>query len=525
MKDARALILLLAGLAAWPAEVRAEPPSALFQGYDSVVGDKRDPAVTGEVISVGAESSVDYNVCTDASAVRKSLEIDASAAMDNGAAGISAKVRFFNSLEITTNSLSIVVHAKHVLARDTTQNIHFVQGINLHAGVFSSNKSHVTGFVHSYGDSFVSSLVRGGEYIGVYTFYARNSQERTELLTSMSAHGIIGGAAAQASLQTNLSTFLQSTHTQTVFRQTITGFDNPPMASSEGLIAFALRFPQVPMDHPAIISFEVEGYEHVSGVNAANFSKIVINREYFLGLDTTGGLSSKLQALDALESQIHRVLGIERTYGGYADPKLTAASSDVAVDKAQAVSQIRQFEVSPMATFTMPPFNSLTRGSPSIAYSIETGPAFGSAGGAPFDDVDRSKALDEQLRIASIQMLASDKIDALIVNYASLTGSVEVKRGGESGHISSKLDLLPTQYISRIQGFADSNRFVNQLTFTNGANGGILSWGSPHGQAFDWAPPPNAVLIGFSGFSGGFLGQLRPVFIHMLPATWQRPLS
>ena len=92
----------------------APAPSALYQGYDSVSGRGLSTAVFGTLESSGGESVVDCTVCTSLSELKDALEINQSLSVAYGPVGsIDQKMSLLRTLEVSTNSISIVVHSRH----------------------------------------------------------------------------------------------------------------------------------------------------------------------------------------------------------------------------------------------------------------------------------------------------------------------------------------------------------------------------------------------------------------------------
>ena len=92
----------------------APAPAETFQGYDSVSGRGLSTALSGTISNRGGESTVNCTVCTSLTQLKEALEINQSLSVSYGPIGsIDQKMSFLRTLDVTTNSVSIVVYAKH----------------------------------------------------------------------------------------------------------------------------------------------------------------------------------------------------------------------------------------------------------------------------------------------------------------------------------------------------------------------------------------------------------------------------
>ncbi|MGF6482000.1 jacalin-like lectin [Paraburkholderia sp. JPY419] len=506
----------------------ASTPAALFQGYDSIVGDTRFTAVSGTHADSGASSIVEYHMYTDADSLRRNLGISQSASASFGPfGGGDEKASFYDSLQTTKYSVSIVIHATHILSTETATNATFESGITPDS--FLNFKPHIQqlkSFFSSYGDSYVSAITRGGEYIAVYTFHTETSNEQKQLAASISGHATFGVITGSADIQAMLNSAAQSVHSDVTFLQKIFGINNPTYPTPDKAIDFALSFPSKQLDGPTVLSYETSGYEHVP--HAGDLSEIVANRKYFVGDIGTPGVSGKLSQLQQLQTQIHRILGTYQFYGAPSDSKLSTADAQVGADINALNSQIRQFESSPTDSFNSPKLPSLDLGSPGLSFKTTDGQACGGPGGAPFEDVPVDTAIYRRTRLAAVQVNAGNWIDHVALTYETdgVAGAPQV-HGGNTGSTLNPLRILPGQFLSRVDLHcvpSGQEAFVKQINFVIGADGRSTGGGGLaeiHGSPMTWTPPPGSVILGFKGRSGVYLDQLQPVFITFGPATWQ----
>jgi hypothetical protein len=495
------------------ATTKGATPVAVFEGYDSVTGAGRSTAVRGEIQTVGGSSGVSYRVCEDISSLAQTLNISQSLSVSYASIGsLDEKMDFVRKLNVTTNSISIVVYARHVLGTDVVTNVAVSDGIKSPG----NDNDAIREFFTSYGDSYLASRTRGGEYYAVYTFYSQTREEQQSLVIDMKAHGLYDGVTVDASLQTKLSTFTSTTRTRSALNQSISGIQNPKLPDGSGIVSYALSFPSMILDAPAIISFESNGYEHVPKFGA--FGTLPANRNYFVGTGLVDGLTASLVRVQQLRNQIGWLQGIYRFYGYTGDTKLTPAAGTADADLAAINTQIQAWEKDPVQSFTAPSLPSLELGTPSLNYSIGYSPAYGGSGGAPFFDINPTTYIQQQTAITNIQLRSGNFIDALIVTYQGNSGPQQFKHGGDGGNLSTPLTLLPGQRVTRINGRAGG--VVDNITVTI-SDGRTVGGGGGGGGGYDWSVPTGSIALGFSGRSGEFLDQIQVIYATLGTATWQ----
>jgi hypothetical protein len=101
-------------------------PTAVGQGYDTIIGFVRVGAVTGAATTSGGgdnPSSADITICESSEDVRTALHVNESASVSYAGFGsASQKLDLFRSLKLNKNSISVVVYARHIKAVETLLN-------------------------------------------------------------------------------------------------------------------------------------------------------------------------------------------------------------------------------------------------------------------------------------------------------------------------------------------------------------------------------------------------------------------
>ena len=190
------------------------PVAAMFQGYDTFMSSGMSSAGSGTTTQGSGSEGCNLSVCTTYSQVQTALSISASASATYGPDSVDAKTSFFQSLQITTWTVSVIVYSY-------TQMEYVGTNLNLNTGVSTSDLNQ---FCATYGDSYVSTLYQGGEYMAAYVFYAQSEEEQTSVVSSLGASGISDGMALSASTQDSLTEATTNITTSQYFNQQLDGF-------------------------------------------------------------------------------------------------------------------------------------------------------------------------------------------------------------------------------------------------------------------------------------------------------------
>jgi hypothetical protein len=359
----------------------------------------------------------------------------------------------------------------------------------------------------------------GGEYDAVYTFYSETREQQTELTAEMKAHGIFDGGSLDVGLQTKINQFQSSAKTRASFSQRVSGIKNPKLPDSDHVIEYAIAFPSIPLDEPAIITFDTHGYEHVP--DFGNFQPVAKNRDFFVGNSVIGGLTLPLVQIQQVENQIASIKTIYHAYGGFADVKLVSNGKQSEADHKTINGMIEEFESNPTQTFTMPALPSLANGTPVLNYKISHSQGFGGTGGQPFDDVDAAgfeSFIPQQTLIKTVQLRSGTRIDRLLTTYQNSTGKTWTsEHGGTGGTLSAKLNLLSGEFVTNVAGRSGAR--VDHLIITSGTE--KIEGGGGGGSPFNWPVPNNTFMLGFAGRSGKELDQIQFVYGKFDSATWK----
>jgi hypothetical protein len=503
-----------------PTALPADAQATLFAGYDSVVGEFRSQAVMGGTKSTGgvaSQASVKVAVCRNMEQLASALCIDQSLSVSYlGIASMNEKMQFVRNLNITSESILIVVYARHELGTTTALNPTFE--------VPPPQQQGLLAFVEGYGDAYVKSITGGGEYYAVYVFYTETSTEQQSLDVSMKASGIFSGVTASADLGVKIDNFVQTTSTNWRFDQQVSGIASPVLPTMDQMIEYAINFPSLQLDSPVVIEFSTAGYEHVPG--CTGFEQIVTNRNYFVGAGSAGGLAGSLVEIASLQNKTAWIRQIYSCYGYTGDAELQSFAASLDADETTIRNQFEAYEADPTQIFTKPALPSLGQGTPTISYNHGTSDAWGGPGGSPFDFGDIYQAITNQQTIHSIQLgpTADDSIDWLLLVYSDIHGAQAAQGYGPNDHgtPTNTLTMNPNEWPQQFQSsHGGSNAdILDFLAFTTN-QGGSLSAGDLFGkEPFPWSIPDGSFFLGFSGAAGDWIDRLQVVYASFNPATF-----
>lgn len=495
------------------AAASATAPATVFQGYNSVLGQGLSTAVEGTTVTTGANSEVYCAVSTTVQDLAQSLSIDQSLSVGFGpAGGIDQKIEFLASLNVTTYSVSVTVYSNHGTGGTSFTDVGFKSGIKLPVDTVTANQ-----FVRAYGDSFVSSVKTGGEYMAVYTFYSQTKEEQNALVSSLKANGIFDGVTVGGNLQTSMTNFLKTVTVNYAFRQKVSGLLNPVLPLPSDFIAYAVKFPSIPIDAPVVISLAGTGYESVPNAGSA-FDKVAENRTYFTGGSIDGGLTGSLTTIIQSLNQMKWVSKIYSFYGGYSDPTLTANTTTANTDITAIKTQMNDFATKAAGNFPSLSLPSLKNGSPVLKYTVSTSGYRGGGGGSPFDDIDITSYIQRKTRIAAIGLRTGKRTDQLRTSYIDDTGQITTKtHGAGGGSDRGTLQVNEGQFVTRIWG-RSGNR-LDQVNFQL-SDGRSIGGGGGGGSEFNWATASGKFVMGFLGRSGSEVDGLDTYYGQFQPAKW-----
>ncbi len=510
----------------------SNPVAALGQGFDTFMGNAKDIAVTvTEPVPESSSSTVEYSMCSGVDELTAFLGIDLAAAGVYEGASSSAKVQMAANLRFTEYSVAVAIHATQ--ARGTT----LALGYNLN--VPQPTPETMNTFVQRYGDSFVTSITKGGYYAAVFMFYAESEDEQLQVTTALNGEGIVAGGTVSGSFSSNLQIAQTKSKVRQSSHQAMGGTSGVALPGTvSDMIAFALNFSALPLSVSAlaIIGFRTQGYEGL----IAQFDKVANNRKLFLGTEIPRGspripgLSDRIAALSILEDTIQDVQETYAVYryntDGSADPDLATNLKTIQQDLDTAVNLLNRIDADPTQTYQMPAtFPGLAVGVANLNFNLVTSDQYGGTGqygtgeykGNAFNDVDASSVPNRQ-RINSIGIKGDTWVNLLTVGYTDSSGVSVQSHGTDSGTDRGKVSLQADEVITSIG--VRWGWLVNQITINTSRQQSFTAPPNPEktGLSATYTPPSGSVMMGFNGLQGDHLAQVQFVSVQFRPATWTK---
>jgi len=500
-------------------------PNALGQAYDSFASVARNTAspLTFTETNGGALSKCRIRICEGIRSVNDTLEISAAASAGiPGVAKVEAKVEFVRSLQMTSRTVSIVIRAQHVETKH-------IANVRLN-GAPPPNTDAALSFYRTNGDSYVSSLQLGAEYVAVYSFYSETVEEAESVKGTLAVSGIVDGVELSAELTSKISTAVKNSTVETVFDQTVLGHSNPALPSQDQIIPFALNFSKQTADRPVVVAFSVTPYEQLF-TDRKPFTEISANRDA-LSRAGNGVAAWRTTRYEILNQALWLRDGVYAAYGYRGDSDLNGKIGSLEADLAQLNGWLSQARDNPTRKIELPPLATGNLKLPRLNYKTAS---VGSWGYKP----DGNKAFDDSFSgvspwaIRRIRAKGDKTIDKLEVTYGYLeigewsARGVTTEHGGEGGDWSPPLELEFGEYITSIAGSTNNRGAVSvtQLVIKTSKN---KTWTFPHAPWPSTDPNKdlhhfdqgNNLLVSFSGVTSDYLAQLSGTVLRLSPAIW-----
>jgi hypothetical protein len=494
--------------------VGATPPAAVMQGFDTFSASGRATAIAGDTNVIGAHDRCDYTVCTSTETLTNALNISASVSAEFGFGGFDAKSEFVRKLETTSTSVVVAIYASVVSGTTVVTNP------RLAAGITPPDAAGLNAFFQAYGDSYLSAITHGGEYIATYTFYSQTRAEQQSIVASLQAHGVTTSGTVSAGVTTAISQVASSETVRVSFSQQLFGFSGVPLPAQDQIVPFALGLSGRTPNTPTVVKYDTEGYEHAPGMNADVWRPVIETRDLFASHEKGSGIAAAVDALEAMLSQTTWLRGVYGAYGYTLDAQLKTRAADIDKDASTLKAFIRTMQKDPTKSYTRPALPSLAYGLPVLNV---TTPAvafqWGGDGGDAWWDVSMQTILDSApLRQVAMEGVAY--LDRITCTYGNAT---TIGHGGNGGKPVQPLVLEPGELISALGG--RSWAYVDQLSITT-TRGQQRACGGGGGDPRSWMlPPPSGaqytVVVGFAGRAARYVDAIGAMTSTFSPATWQ----
>jgi hypothetical protein len=486
---------------------------------------QRDQALSGRLVPLSTADdpfSWTSKVCRSASELLQSLQW--SAGLSGGLGPIpllKARQEFFESLHTTVFSVSVVVQARRAVAAMTCEDVALKPAVAI-----PSDAAALDGFVDTYGDSWVRSVVVGGQMQGIYTLYAQSREQAREVATAVDLLVSTGTISLGPSFGQQLKTIARDANVNVSCRVSVSGLAQPPVITEETMAAFASSFGTLALDNPVVLSLQTQGYEEVGELREV-FQPVARNRILLSGDGLKPGLRRQWQRLRELVNQCNWVAGTYDVYGIPQDPTLASHRTQMLADCREIEALCATYHSSPSTPLAEPVLEAFTTGSPKLQVQVRDGDTMGGRGGEPFPYMDRENAVRRRRKLVRVGLRAGNRVDQIRLRYhQEPTGEsdewIQETHGGEGGSDLGEMELGTGVGIARIKGLSGiPNGRVDQLELTT-SDGQRRGGGGDKGNTpLDWQPATNQVVLGFHGRSKAELDSLTAVIATFGPLVWE----
>jgi jacalin-like lectin domain-containing protein len=531
----------------------------LFQGFDTFSGNPRNTVVRGTSGTPSSASTSYVSVCTTVDQLQDALQIDASVSGTYKAFTADAKSEYVHSLNLTTNSVVVVVYASNTLTTGMTN-------AALPGNLKLANSTEVEEFVRANGDCFVSQITKGGEYFATFTFMSQTTEEKTAVEASL---GVTATSQLDASVSAKLTATASSTNVQFAMNQMLTGIRGvaPPSATSPsdigGMVNFAIGFPALTMNFPALVSFAVEPYEQILGASVP-FNGVTQNRTAFLGNPATMGWGQMIAQLQGAMNDCNAIKSLYAHYANHQDSGFESRSSQVQQDLKELYAYAASVDEDPATDRSgkVPAAKSISYGIPEAQYTVlvpvsqnflhgdynpdSAFPQDADTGSfsqdVSSDQISQLWHLDEVSAWSTTTDISNDvqveSLNQVVLTYSTQfpqQTTVTVTHGPQGGEEIFQLSLGDNEFITTMAGWLN--------TLKTPPSSSLPSWSLPGGLVFrtsagqtasnsggtptdSWSAGTSGdILIGFAGYtaSNGYMVGIQPLVLRFHPIQWTQP--
>ncbi|PZN73005.1 MAG: hypothetical protein DM484_23485 [Candidatus Methylumidiphilus alinenensis] len=518
----------------------ALPVTGLGVGFNTFLNSAMPNSAAVAPCSIGSQNVASQNfvqVCNSSDSLDKTVKHSIGLSVE----GQSAKHKSSSTVKSSNTSVSVVVYANAVKSSP----IYSTDPALLPAAVGLTPEELFT----AYGDSYVSAATLGAEYMAVFVYECETESDQQSVMNSFAVQGVVP-SDPPVSIGVNFSKSMTNASSQTTVNcrayQMLRGssaslpeITNDTSTDITNLVSFAQTLSVSDVaGNGVVLEFATTGYETLmSSTTATAFQPIVTNRQTY-----TNNVASSLASLDTIRSAMQQVASLYKTYGYTGDSTFYTNCQQFNQDYSALEIWIAQTNANPLGSYTYPTApKSVSNGSPSAQFQVETGTAWGggksapawydlatsSATGSNLTNATNNKsnpstpiALSTQPVLASVALWGSSWMYQIGTSYQTNSGTVQFIHGGTSGVFQqAPLNLRAGEFITSISGTA--GWYINQLTLNTNYGQSVTYPPSPQaGGAFSWTVPAGATLVGFQGTCGSYLNQLQPVYLQFQPAIW-----
>lgn len=485
-------------------------------------------ALTGSVVPLSTSEPFSWRcqVCRSASELVQSLQWSGGLSGGLGPVPLlKARQEFVESLRTTVFSVSVVVQARRVLAALVSEHVACKPDLAI-----PTDGASLDQFVSTYGDSWVKSVLIGGQMQGVYTLYAQSREQARQVATAIELLVSTGTVSLGPSFSRQLKSVAKEANVNMGFQVAVSGLAKPPVITEDTMADFASAFGSLELDNPEVLSLQTMGYEEEVPELREVFQPVARNRILLCGQGSKPGLLRQWQRLRELVNQCNWVEGTYTAYGLAQDPSLAANRERLRADIREIEALCSRYQQAPSTPLEEPVLGAFATGSPRPQVQLSDGKTMGGDGGDPFRYLDRENAIRRRRRLVQVGLSTGNRVDQIRLRYhqepvGESDEWINEIHGGGGGSNRGDMELGTGVGIAHIEANSGvPHGRVDQLWLTSSDGQRIGGGGDKGNEPLDWQPTANQVLLGFSGRSKAELDSLWAIIASFGPLAWE-PVS
>jgi hypothetical protein len=493
------------------------PISNVGDGISSFMGTGMPSAVT--VTTTPSSQHMSYQkiyVCTDTRSMETALNVNAAVAVSSSWGSASARMSFINNSRVNSTSIVILAVAYSQRGGQTVSSVQFNKKFDSAADLYSQS-----------GDSYVSSITTGAQFIGSYTFEAYDELSYQKLVAAADAS--FGGLTTDfnAEFDTNLQQITTQTSINWTYEKTALGIAESNLPPPDKMIDYVESFNTVPIDGAYILDYAVTSYIHVAD-HPVDFAVVEGYRKKFIDSNPDDMGYADLELLtDTYMKAVTDVRDFYDIYGlSFIDPNFVTVLANLAEMKRQ-LSDWRDAVDSDPTNDSIPDpellLQYLQLPTPVLTVAQDSPQGAGNGGGS-FMDIglpDVANGIKLSVLNCNIGEVMDNIQQTWVFNApGTATQSRAITRGDGGGNPQVPLVLGESERIVQVDIGWDN--YLHQIKITTD----MQTWGSwplnfNDNNHYTWVVPSDCFFIGFSGITGKYMLDLSAVYAKFSPATWK----
>ena len=494
----------------------------LGSGYDTFGGGVKSTLL--EIVSQDDQGppifDADYHICTTTEEVMDKLKISASLEGGGAWGSMSAKMDFAKSLCESSTSITALIVIDKVVKQVTAHEVSFKEAPRDAATMYKQG-----------GDSYVTYVKYGAQYIGAYTSMTESFETKMEIKAALNAS--IAAVNLKSDFKTAIENVNKSKNTSFKFTQHAVGWPNAKLPTQETLGSFYNEFNITTINNPDVLEIKTRQYEDVKG--CPDMDPLKSAYELY-----TRDMRGK-HAYSTVERQARKTKAaietVRAVYSFYCQAEVETGWDHRLRSLQDILNNIGDWKRDVQRNPTSNPrelnLDERSLELPVPRYSFYyPGSAGDSKQGDPWDDLTLKQVM-ECVYPRSIQVRSAGLIDKLITVYGyedPERDAFERVHGGNGGTLGEKFMLTPQNRISRVDVWDEPSPYWQWSVKVTGIK--IRIQGST--QEKEFGPRTGThhpqvrqnekwCFIGWSGRSNGALDYLKAVYIGFDPPLWKMP--